>query len=76
MSGSRNMIPAVTDRTRPLEPAEVPHLISGTQLTCPACEAGQPILAYTQFRISDKYAAQCLPVLKCRECRFVFALVP
>lgn len=66
----------VADRTRPLEPEEVPRLLAGTTLTCPACEAPQPILAYTQFRISEHYAEQCLPVLKCRECRHVFALVP
>lgn len=66
----------VTDGTRPLAPDEVPRLLHGTHLTCPACEEAQSILAYTQFRISQQYAEQCLPVLKCRRCRHVFALVP
>lgn len=70
------MTAEVTDRTRPLAPEEVPRLLAGTHLTCPACEVSQPLLAFTQFRISERYAEQCLPVLKCKQCRHVFALMP
>lgn len=51
-------------------------LLRGRYLICPGCEHPHDILAYKPFKITEKYADQTVPPLKCPSCRFIFALHP
>ncbi len=44
------------------------------KIICPRCEVPADLLSYKTLQIPEgKYADQCAQILKCENCKFVFA---